>query len=1609
MHDGKINFQNIAGILTIILIISGATILWGISKEETTLKRDGEVLATHKWHVESERSFINKNSWYRKNVMCPRIIAEGGHETATRCYYAPNTYEQLSRSLINTDLLSDEPRGLVIRYTPQYAYGTRGSYAGILQETWLFIDTLKEEEFPKKYEAYWMARDTRNYKLVWRVWNLKDQPLPDGEYTYCNYEAKNVKINLGPACAQLDRAIVEGNKIWFYFKSKRGDQHLQPNIVDPVTDGYTIEDNGVVFDDSNAYFKTTPHTLSKSGIVYQDLKSKVFSGDIDFAIGVDSDNATLKWFEINRPVYNPINDTYDDNWVRYNNPLIVNYNYDGKNKWYVAKNINISAGVTYQARFYLKVNGVGKYDVAFKPSFETLTQAITNNHLYFSDPWYNDTTMVNNNCTNNEWIALDNGSSTARPDKNGSLRLPFYVETSLVEFFRFENGTGGELCNFSAQNNGAVFQPIGKIGGAYDYTPNDYMNLSDQFGIFDGVSNDFTVVVWFESDSTTAAQTPITFEDEYTVRLGYGFIDDTLRAIVKPGGSTKVLSTTDLTGTTYTMAALTYSTISGFILYANGDSKDTEPTVGAMGTTANEGSNIGKLDTTGRYFNGEIDEISIYKKNLSIAEILALYNLGAGRVYDNTTDAYFYSIINDTGSDINWVVPTINCTENGFACSIRISTDNRTTFTNWLTESNNSENISVTTGQYLSFDVNLSGNATHGATLDNFGMVSGFEPGAPENTTPSVTLNSPANNSQQLLTSVTFNYTVIDNDGDSMTVELIIDGELNITNSSVSNNTDVINTVSGFSLGDHNWSVNVSDGTNVNNSETRFFTILFGMSTNVTLILQHNGTNYSGDIDVETDTEWTAIATVDPDNQTVCISADHPSIGINASCDTGTTQFNFTVISGINTFNDSTTKKNMTFSGSENQSVTLKSISNNSEMDSVKINVFGYVSGSDYVKDFELDFNNDSTDVQAFRGELKGSKIVTSEFYDGTTTWLGGYVGSGVKTAGITLPKDFDVTNASMDLIGSQKRIFDNITETLITDENGYFYRPYAPKCVHDEGTEYLYCFAGECSVDNVAICPGRYNSTVRITIGASFGAAVSKTMVPYQAGFGACAVSTGGTYAYIFGGYDETTYVDTSYRYNYGSDSWTSRTAVPEVKAFHQCVYHPEDGLVYLFGGYTTGSTWDITGYAYNVSENTWSAALADMPDGVEQGWLENYNSTHLISFGGTRRGGVSGGRTYLYDIAGDSWTTLDSIPDFLYANGGANIDGEIYSYGGVENPAGTVKKVYRYNESADNWDLMTTALTYNLHFEYCNEVETHTVCHGSGGFGVGSVNRQLFHLPREVSIQIDDASTSAYQGTTELTSTTTNTGDFAATINQALSSCDADITGLCNLTVYVGNVGSGDITIDNLEINTTPGAIDLGTANITCAISTCNPLIRAESEEAGILEIRTLNITYEGTGNFTWNASTRGDTEYLPNSTADVWTIYYSKFSRVLPYTWTETLFLVPSSYNISNVSFFGQTDTIPEANLTSQAQDKTFNLSIRLNETIDSCLELKTSLNNSILFASVINTTWQYFNQITTGASQAYWFWGSLDECNASVNRYLKPGLQWEACCETCTGCP
>ena len=144
----------------------------------------------------------------------------------------------------------------------------------------------------------------------------------------------------------------------------------------------------------------------------------------------------------------------------------VNYDYGGMNTWYYVKGVSVAAGETYQIRALVDVpvttEGVsGKYWWAVKPSSETISEAISNDHFYALDPWYSASwskkrPILINNTGGGALSYYQVGDGTGRPlnitydsDMNANfsdIRVVNDTSGTTVPYW-IESQSDGEWCN----------------------------------------------------------------------------------------------------------------------------------------------------------------------------------------------------------------------------------------------------------------------------------------------------------------------------------------------------------------------------------------------------------------------------------------------------------------------------------------------------------------------------------------------------------------------------------------------------------------------------------------------------------------------------------------------------------------------------------------------------------------------------------------------------------------------------------------------------------------------------------------------------------------------------------------------------------------------------------------------------------------------------------------------------------------------------------------------------------------------------------------------------------------------------------------------------------
>ena len=430
---------------------------------------------------------------------------------------------------------------------------------------------------------------------------------------------------------------------------------------------YEIIGDSVMIDDSFIYMNVTPHTAKHSQWIELEFESKVFTGEIDFVFGFNTTDGVYpkkaqRWTNNPKVISNEtiyytctedFNYTIDpnhfwcfeswtngtsnnlifdhdfdggnlgsktawwqevtySNWVDWSPDNSKDYDYLGMDKWYYSKNQTVTAGKVYKIRYYLEVpynTKDGKYNLAIKPTSETISEAIENEHFWVLDPWYSydmwDGLLAYYTFDNDDYSSTTlrdmtdqgrNATNTgAATGESGILEESFKFETTDV--LSTASDTDLQLLSGGAVNMWVDFSVVASgsrlfskdIGGG-------------------GAGND-GYTIWFDAD-------------------GGG---DILQLYID--GASAAISTNDVNTSGWQMVTAlieeTPSISSIFIDGVNATASGTARTMVGGATDLDIGNRIGD----DRPFNDVIDEFGIWNRTLTSSEITALYNSGVGLPY----------------------------------------------------------------------------------------------------------------------------------------------------------------------------------------------------------------------------------------------------------------------------------------------------------------------------------------------------------------------------------------------------------------------------------------------------------------------------------------------------------------------------------------------------------------------------------------------------------------------------------------------------------------------------------------------------------------------------------------------------------------------------------------------------------------------------------------------------------------------------------------------------------------------------------------------------------------------------------------------------------------
>ncbi len=209
---------------------------------------------------------------------------------------------------------------------------------------------------------------------------------------------------------------------------------------------------------------------------------------------------------------------------------------------------------------------------------------------------------------------------------------PIANNTGLVGYWKFDEGTGTTATDSSGNGNTGTLTNgpswiSGQIGGALSFDgSNDYIETSSVVGNV-GV-NDFSISFWVKRTETGRDDAIFSKEPYGTKQLYIRITGNKAQLFIRDAAGTyQVLDGASTIGKDAWYHIVTIRASGGLRIYTNGvlDAQETSTPVNFT-TTANP-SYFGYVDSVADfYLHGILDDVRIYNRVLSAAEIQAIYN-----------------------------------------------------------------------------------------------------------------------------------------------------------------------------------------------------------------------------------------------------------------------------------------------------------------------------------------------------------------------------------------------------------------------------------------------------------------------------------------------------------------------------------------------------------------------------------------------------------------------------------------------------------------------------------------------------------------------------------------------------------------------------------------------------------------------------------------------------------------------------------------------------------------------------------------------------------------------------------------------------------------------
>ena len=796
----------------------------------------------------------------------------------------------------------------------------------------------------------------------------------------------------------------------------------------------------------------------------------------------------------------------------------------------------------------------------------------------------------------------------------------------------------------------------------------------------------------------------------------------------------------------------------------------------------------------------------------------------------------------------------------------------------------------------------------------------GAEETASVGPTFTVTSNSPANQTQTNDNTTDFSFTVSGSEV-SYNCTLYLNDTNKGTNTTTANNTATTITSSELSEGFYEWYVNCTASSVTNQSEVREITINLNYTPSTTTLyldelssdryyelgticeLKANVTNPSGNL------------IYNATGNNICLNIDQVDYGDNYICGNGIVSYNLTTNAVKNSFNDSSTSKNLTYTNATENKTFYLNFNKYDDIQSAYIDLDGFENTS-YPLNVKI-YVNDTLTVELL-GTINGTYGIISKLNNSESPVNLTFDNSKNILRYLSIPKGVTINNISFTL-------------------NGYLY--------------------GEFNYTN------QYNSLSHYP--------------PSVAG-----ISYYGDYFYIsdYGvndgvhiySYPNLVYQDTIYNiYQYGVDTngtyiWGSHLVSAKIRKYH------------MNGSY--------------ISEFSTSPCVG--PSGITT------NNTYI----------------WVVDNTANNGTVYKFYMNGTYANDyfDTNVVDSPVDAIGITTDSNYIWVVDALADKINKFHMNGTYTGNSFSFDYSDLMDLEN---DDDYFWLVKKSGIVYkhwqeNYPKNVSFDIGNDNIIDGEYTGLLNSTQTVYLNITSLQNYIdSSSCEVPY---CEVPLVIKSDSVGILEFADININYSYNPIDINATEINNYLSYQssgfhNVPIKISSENNTIIQIDNINITYFGSDNISVTAHFDGDGTYSASNDTQIISVVYSDFEISLPDNYpSDELVWMPNNLTQSGVAPWGQEDSVPGYNLTALFyHGLNVNVSLKLNESLNSCINLTISNTSSKSDGKIINITFQDYIINWSGilTNRGLWFTLDLDNCSRDNYAYFNPYWHIQSCCSEC----